>query len=190
MIFMLQAGGLGRLASGGSIWNPLDKDADISLSGGNLVASITSANGGIRGTQGRSSGHHYFEITVGGAGSAIHMVGLGNASATLAAYPGFDANGWSYFAADGRKYTNATDAAYGASYAAGDVIGVAYDATAGTITFYKNGASQGTAFTSISGTLYPMWGPGGSTAGTRTATLNTGATAFAYSMPAGASAWT
>ena len=40
---------------------------------------------------------------------------------------------------------------YGASYQSGDIIGVAFDADADTLTFYKNNTSQGTAFTGMSG---------------------------------------
>lgn len=36
----------------------------------------------------------------------------------------------------------------------GDVIGVQLDFDAGTIEFYKNGVSQGVAFTNLSGTVY------------------------------------
>tara|TARA_E500000305_G_scaffold205_1_gene155 strand:+ start:1056 stop:3605 length:2550 start_codon:yes stop_codon:yes gene_type:complete len=38
---------------------------------------------------------------------------------------------------------------YGATYTGGDVIGVAWSSDDGTITFYKNNASQGTAYSSI-----------------------------------------
>ena len=39
---------------------------------------------------------------------------------------------------------------YAGAYFSGDVLGCAYDADAGSITFYRNGTSQGTAFSGIS----------------------------------------
>jgi SPRY domain len=169
-----------------STWNPNDKDADVSLSGGNLVASVTAANGSVRGTVGRDvGGHWYFEVTVGGA--VNYLVGIGTAAASLAIYPGGDANGRAYYSVPGEKYVNNTGSAYGATYTTGDVIGV--EINAGAVTFWKNGVSQGSAFTGLSGTYYPMWGPGTNGAGTRTGTLNVGTSAFHSGLPSGAVAW-
>jgi hypothetical protein len=66
---------------------------------------------------------------------------------------GGQATGYSY-ASGALKYNNGTSTAYGATYAVNDWIGVAYDATAGSLTFYKNGVSQGAAFTGLSGSFY------------------------------------
>jgi hypothetical protein len=49
----------------------------------------------------------------------------------------------------GSKINNSAATAYGASYVIGNIIGVAFDATAGTLTFYKNNVSQGVAFTGL-----------------------------------------
>jgi len=183
---MLMAGGG---ADAYSTWNPSDKDADISLSGGNLVASITAAAGSLRGTRGRDpAGNFYFEITVGGATN--HLVGVGSTSASLANYPGVDANARAYYSVTGEKYTSNAGAAYGATYTVGDVIGVHMNN--GVLTFYKNGSSQGSAYTDLVGAaslFYPMWGPGTAGAGTRTGTLNVGASAFTGSLPSGAAPW-
>jgi hypothetical protein len=43
----------------------------------------------------------------------------------------------------------------GTTWTTNDVIGIALDLDAGTLVFYKNGVSQGTAFTGLSGTWYP-----------------------------------
>ena len=53
--------------------------------------------------------------------------------------------GWSYRHSDGQIYNNNSGSSYGATYAANDIIGIALDLDSGTktITFYKNGASQG-----------------------------------------------
>jgi hypothetical protein len=49
----------------------------------------------------------------------------------------------------GSKLNNGAATAYGASYVIGDIIAIAFDATAGTLTFYKNNVSQGVAFTGL-----------------------------------------
>ena len=75
-------------------WNPSDKDASVTLSGGNLVASSTSASwAAVRSTISKSSGKWYWEYTVTAIGNG-HTQGIGNSSATLANYVGQDANGW------------------------------------------------------------------------------------------------
>jgi hypothetical protein len=100
-----------------------------------------------------TTGKWYVEALLGGS-SGNGMVGIGTAAATLANYAGADANGWSYNAGGGQKFNNATGAAYGATYAPGDVIGVAFDADAGTLTFYKNNTSQGVAYSGLSSGPY------------------------------------
>ena len=45
---------------------------------------------------------------------------------------------------NGTKHVNASSSSYGATFTGGDYIGVAYNADDAEITFYKNGASQGT----------------------------------------------
>ena len=176
-------------------WNSGDKDADVTVLAGGTVASVTSAGstiGAIRGTTGRSSGVYQCEFIIPsstGVSVGGQIVGLGKSTAAVTnSYPGADANGYGYFSTNGQKQNNGTGSAYGATFTNDDVIGVVYDAGAGTIVFYKNGSSQGTAFSSVSGTLYPMWGPGTSSSGTRRIHLNTGQTAFVYPV-GGATAW-
>jgi hypothetical protein len=62
-----------------------------------------------------------------------------------------DANTWEpssgtfvIYTSDGNKVVNGTGSSYGASFGDGDIIGVAYNSDNAEITFYKNGASQGT----------------------------------------------
>ena len=55
---------------------------------------------------------------------------------------------------DGEKWNGSTNTAYGASFTNNDIIGVAFDATNGTLAFYKNGTSQGNAFTGIASGSY------------------------------------
>lgn len=163
-------------------WNSADKSPDVSLSGSDLVISSASTlNEGVRATQGKSSGKWYWEVTIGSPG--FGYVGVAASTETLNdRFIGFGANGWAY-RSDANSINNSTATAYGATYTTGDVIGVALDMDAGTITFYKNGSSQGQAFSGLSGTLYPANSIGASSNVSHTA--NFGASAFAYSIPTG-----
>ena len=89
-------------------------------------------------------------------------VGVGSQETVLVSdgYVGNSATSWGYHNT-GLKATNSTTAAYGATFASSDVIGVALDMDAGSITFYKNNTSQGVAYTGLSGTVFPMEYTGG-----------------------------
>jgi hypothetical protein len=88
------------------------------------------------------------------------------------------------YAPTGNYYNNSSWSAYGATYTTGDVIGVAYDADAGTITFYKNGASQGQK-TGITGTNALFRTSSYNTGASHSWTANFGQRPFSYTPPAG-----
>jgi len=162
-------------------WNPSDKGANITLSSGNLHATNTVASwAAVRSTIGVSSGKWYWEVLYTADPSAA-IFGVANGSATLTNYVGSDANGWGYYAPDGSKFNNGVNSGYGAAYVAGDTVGVALDMDAGTLIFYKNNTSQGTAFTGLTGTIYAAVSHMSSTA----STANFGATALTYTPPSG-----
>jgi hypothetical protein len=138
-------------------WNPLKNST--TLSDGNLRSfnSSTTQWLGVVGTFGMTSGKWYWECTPTVAATVI--IGLANSSYSTGGHPGSDANSWGYYSANGNKYFNNSGTSYGATYTANDVIGVAFDADAGTLTFYKNGVSQGTAYSSLtSGPYFPAVG--------------------------------
>ena len=106
-----------------------------------------------------------------------------------------------FYLFNGNKYSTAGSAAYGSSYTAGDIIGVLYDADGGDITFYKNGVSQGVAYTGGLRRCHPTWytyggtsitlnfGQNGTFNGTVTAGNNSDANGigdFKYTVPTGA----
>lgn len=168
-------------------WNPADKGGGVVLSNGNLSVTLSTTptdGGSVRSTIGKSSGKWYWEITVNG-GSAFSLPGVANASASVASsnYYASGVNGFGYYSSNGNKYNNGPAGAYGATCAPGDVIGVALDMTGGTLIFYKNGVSQGTAFTGLTGTYYAA--EGNYTLNQAISTANFGATAFAFSVPSG-----
>jgi SPRY domain len=165
-------------------WNPVDKSGGVTLSGANLTAAIITGppNGGnVRSTLGKSSGKWYCEVT---AATGYCDVGIGNSTMSLgpSSYVGADANGYGYYT-NGNKYNNGIPVGYGSTYTTGDVIGIALDMDSGTLTFYKNGVSQGVAYSGLSGTYYVAIG--NYTADADLGTANFGATAFAFPAPPG-----
>jgi len=89
------------------------------------------------------------------------------------------------YRSDGNKYNNGNQGAYGATYTNGDVIGVAWDSDNGTIAFYKNGTTQGIAFSSIT-QVAGKFAPASSNAETSNGdSYNFGQRPFAYTPPSG-----
>jgi hypothetical protein len=165
-----------------AVLNPLQNGAGT-LSGGNLNLLGASAAWGTRlGTIAVTSGKWYFEVTP-TSGSATSGIQFGiTQNAAPAGVLGQDANGYSYYGFNGQKYNNNSGVAYGATVADNDVVGVAFDVTAGTITFYKNNVSQGVAF---SGLAAGTWFLGVSCYNTATASINFGQRPFTYTPPTG-----
>jgi hypothetical protein len=163
-----------------STLNPLNLGASATLANGNLDHASTSGSWTTAlSTIGMTSGQWYFEATITSSGN--HMVGIANQSFTTSAYLGENVNSWGYYSS-GEKYTGVTSGtAYGASYTNGDVIGAALDMDAGTIVFYKNGSSQGTAFSGLTGPLF--FGVSGISSTTRV--VNFGQRPFANTAPSG-----
>ena len=159
--------------------NPLDQGSAITLSNGNLNFTNSSGTSISRSTFGISSGKWYWEVTQSSANEVL--VGIANASASLTSYLGSSANGWGYDSANGNKY-NGSGVAYGATYTTNDIIGIALDMDAGTITFYKNNTSQGQAFSGITGTVFPAVSGGVANA---SVVFNFGQRPFAYTAPSG-----
>lgn len=132
--------------------NPLDTRSSFAISEANTKVVAQSVAGTSRSTIGMSTGKWYFEFiytSLSGAGNS----GITTQSHPLTSHVGSSAYGWSY-RSTGQKYHNSTSTSYGATYTTGDVIGVAFDADNGDLVFYKNNASQGTAFTGLASDTY------------------------------------
>jgi len=162
-------------------WSPLDL-VSTTLANGNLQASGANDFGGVTGTIGVSSGKWYWEVFV---GSAQDVVGIWPISSKINAYPGYTSTSYGYYGVTGNKYNNAAPVAYGAAFTSGDIIGVALNLDVGTLTFYKNGASQGTAFSSLTGGFRPAVRAGNPSTPSTGTHLNAGQRAFAYTAPSG-----
>ncbi len=161
--------------------NPLDRSSSITLANGNLDASVSGVSWiSLRGTIGVSSGKWYWEtkINTSLSSSNTFMAGIGTAQQSLTSYMSNTA-GAGYYAVDGNKYPSIES--YGAAYTNGDVIGIALDMDAGTLTFYKNGVSQGQSHSGLTGT----WFPCSAFYGTVSISTNFGQRPFAYTAPSG-----
>lgn len=162
-------------------WDPANKGVNTTLSNGNLTASNSTAGADTTfAAIGKTSGKWYFEVTV--SSSSALALGVANGSQTTSQYPGQTANAIGYGYNGLIYYNGGTPHTY-STYTSGDVIGIAYDAGAGTVTFYKNGVSQGSPTATLTGTIYPVVGSLGSAS--YTVTANFGASPFIYTPPSG-----
>lgn len=96
---------------------------------------------------------------------------------------GYTSRGYGYLRSVNLPYKNNNNVftAYGTNLNDGDVVGVAFDNSAGSITFYLNGVSQGVAFTGIpSGAYFPAVSGAG-----WAMQVNFGQRPFAYTPPTG-----
>jgi hypothetical protein len=166
--------------------NPLhlvrySSSGNFTLSNGNLDLSITSTgNTGVYSTFFLSTGKWYWEVAVTSLSTSLNSIGFSVAGAEY--YIGYSSGSYGY-RNDGLKIQDAGgsggSSSYGATYAANDVIGIALDLDNGTAVFYKNGVSQGTAFTGLSGSFSPAFGRSGGTSDF-TVSCNFGQRPFAY----------
>jgi len=169
-----------------AVLNPLDNTAVLSEA--NLKITYTGAVTwhAARGSIYVSSGKWYWEVNVVQVGYL--MIGVASPSFSLDNTYGTNTYNWTYFQPNGNKYgpgIGGAGSAYGASYTAGDVIGVALDMDAGTLTFYKNNTSQGTAFTGITGLVAPVIALNNETGSGGIAAINFGQRPLSYSAPSG-----
>jgi len=154
--------------------NPLQKSSGSTLSNGNLDISMSGAQGTTFATMAfPASGKWYFECT---SNATECDIGIAKADASLSQYLGKNSSGYGYYK-NGTVYNNDASAGSGASYASGDIIGVAFDADAGTCKWYKNNALQVTV-SSLSGEWFPAFG-----AGSAAGIFNFGSRPFAYTPP-------
>lgn len=170
------------------------RSTDVVLSSGYYVAGKSGGSGSWRGVLGNNglSGKVYFEISV-TTYDGLLWLGIGTLAAAMNASPATGGSGTAYvYASDAYKGTGAGAVSYGATYAGGDVIGVAFDATTGSIWFAKNNTWQASgnpatganpAYTGITGSFFPLASMSG-TAGSVTVTIKDNGSQT-YSPPSG-----
>jgi hypothetical protein len=199
-------GAMTRHVSGGITYATLDPataGSDMTISGGNLTWSVgsTSTYNSVLSTLGKSSGKWYIEATcVSGGGGEWFAVGISTSMSShgSTAYVGGQTTSWGYLSGDGKYWHGGSGSAYGATYAVGSIVGIALDADngyaymitgAGGGTWQNGGvptsggAGTGAMVGGLSGTIYMAF----STASfsSMSMTVNFGASAFHYSIPAG-----
>jgi hypothetical protein len=155
--------------------NPLASAGTMSngnLDGYNAVNTTSHATFAIP-----SSGKWYFEAVM----TSGNVLNLGLAAYRPNGHVYSISNSVLYSSSGVKNVDGVNDVAYGASFTTGDVIGVACDADAGSVTFYKNGSSQGPITHQVGG-LFPSFGNGGIAVNY---TVNFGQRQWAYTPPAG-----
>lgn len=127
------------------------------------------------------SGKWYWEVTITTVSNGTSLgISYGASSTT-------DGNAKSIiYSFPGGKRVLTVDTSYGASYTTGDIIGVAVDKDASTITFYKNNVSQGAiSELTISSENYRPFLHNNTSSGFGLMDINFGQQPFAYTPPAG-----
>lgn len=117
---------------------PLSKAvAYATMVDGNLSGTFTAVNNAVMAGY-SGTGKFYFEVSTAGAAAqiAVGLCPIAKGPVSINCH---------YLSVTGLIYTNNVSQVTAATWANGDIIGVAYDTVAGTATFYKNGVSQGTA---------------------------------------------
>lgn len=179
-------------------WNPADKSASITLSGGDLVVAFTAAitDANVRSTTSHASGKWYFSATAGdmtATGDESPAFGIADGTFDLDTVLGVSTNAAAAFPYGGTYYDDTHIA--GPPWVEGGDVGIAVDIDAGLLWVAVNGVFDGS----------PVLGTGGrDVSGVCTgevfaavysfdvstvAATNFGATAFAHAPPAGFVAW-
>ena len=132
--------------------NPLDEGA-ITLSEGNLKATRDDPHETVMGTFGMPSGKWYFEVYNGTSNADGTLVGIGSNVGILNSHVGSTTTSWGY-ENSGLIWNNSSGTGSNSSLSNGDIFGVAYDADAGTVKFYKNNTLQSSSYSSVTADYY------------------------------------
>ncbi len=178
------------------IWDENNKEAGITLSGGDLVATRTGASAyrSVIAAFGMASGKWYWELTMDVIDTHA-MCGVGIVTATVDNFPGAagdNGNSWGLYSNNGNKYYDGNSDAYGDAWTTdGVVIGFALDMDNNKLWMSVNGvwgaagdpaAGTGEAYVVDKTPLYPMYCPNENG---NICTANFGATPFVYTPPVG-----
>lgn len=163
-------------------WNPLDKNANIVLSNGNLTASFNDSLGGYavvrtNGFEGTNKIHFQVHVDADVSGGTNYQVGIANQSTSLSNYLGVDKNSIAVQNDGTILFNNAVIPGVNiGAFGTGDTITVEFDPVAKLIWFAKNtgpynGSSVanpsagvgGVSFSGMPGPYYAAWKSGGGT---------------------------
>jgi len=177
----------GNSSTGGNyaVLNPLGKAPSISLTSGNLSFTNTTFNTypAVGSTIFVSTGKWYFEGVFTGGGTAEATIGLSTINNFASLTFQTATSGTTFWNNAQGIFKNGTVISATPTFTYNDIIGVAYDADAGTVTYYKNGVAQTPVVTGITGSYSPTFGIQYYNAGQWNA--NFGQRSFAYTPPTG-----
>lgn len=133
-----------------AVLNPLNYySGDITLSYGNLRYSGGNNGGACPLSIPFDIATAQLEIEVTIESGPYGAVGVVPASENLVGAVGATANQRWYYGLNGQKHIGASNTAYGATFTTGDKIKIRVDA--GAVEFFKNGVSQGVAWSGLTG---------------------------------------
>lgn len=159
-------GGGGPAPPTPSTWDPANKHAQITLSGGNKIATSANVGGGdwesVRGTQPLGA-NIYFELAYGNAGNTV-FGGIIDSAQNLAGdeFAGKSANSFGWLGVNGFIYKGGVQIGTVSAHASGDILGFAINAS-GRLFIAKNNVWQnsgdpvaGTGYVAtLAATIYP-----------------------------------
>jgi len=146
-------------------WNSAD-NYNCPLSEGNLRTTSLAGYNMVFGTQPFSSGKYYWEQLV--ESSTVSLAGVANTSVVPSKRStnlGGSADSVGYYKTGVFYYNNVLNASGYATFANGDIIGIACDMSAKTVTWYKNNTSIRTMTFSAWDDMTPAWTIGSGAAG-------------------------
>lgn len=156
-------------------WSPTDKAPNFTLSGSDLIATLTGSGfDSLRANIGKQTGSGTFEIHVPN-GDAQNFAGVGTSSAALAGYfCGLDAHGWGYFSQTG-IFNAGIQYAFGTAWSTQKIM-FEVNFAAGTMDIFREGVFLGTRpLAPLTGPIFPM---GSAAASGQTLYINCGQSPF------------
>lgn len=154
--------------------NPAAKSAGVTLSEGDLRASSTS--GGVIATISMDATDKFqCEVTIITVG--WHQLGIVKSGWNYTDNLGGNTNSAAMWQDDGNVEYNSSSVGNNGGSSATEIIGMTFDGTTNTLSYYRNGSLLGTTVSGFSGTFYFAYNGGGSASDVR---FNFGGTAFTY----------
>lgn len=169
-------------------WN--SSDNFVTLSNGDLTATVNGAWNGVRATVFKTSGKHYWEYTVAGCSpnNGDIFVGVDSTSGDISDMGSVTTLDSLHLYGNSGQYLyngTGTGADVTRKFVNGDVIGIGLDMDTPTAHFYKNGTElNASPIAQVTGASMTAETILGGTGGCNI-TANFGASAFAYSVPSG-----
>jgi hypothetical protein len=170
--------------------NPLNSGGSgtPTLTNGNLDFSLAPSVGAIgthaMGSIAVTAGKYYWEVNL--TSNYLNAIYIGlMRGADYNTYHNTSSGGVLYYGGSGNKVIDGVFTSYGNSYTNNDIIGIALDVDAGTVTFYKNNSSQGVITLPSSTSGWKAYVANGASGGTQAGVINFGQRPFAYTAPSG-----